>query len=589
MERSLRGSDSVSSESSDSVVPHTEDFAATERALFAAIADGNRQDVAALLNADNGDLVMRVLLMSIAPNTDKAFNHDPDILPDANELLGPSVQRLHPIQAACLLGDEEIALDILEYVAKLCELPENAFYKRMFLNQDWGNGNTTLHLASFLGMSDLVKRLIELGASVVRKNERKYSPIDCADDNKTRLLLMTLPEEENRTPQTRNMAKSHSTNSLKLFTSDSSLMKPQRANTLRSASSPMASTTAASKDVSATASNPTLAGEAVSPSSSLNKPRLSPRRSILSTSRSNELLLKQAGERARLATAAAKRRLVNFDGRTLLFSACETGDLSLLTLWLGKADPHISVSTLLESREMQPLHVACIHGHLPLVRCLVEHGADVNCVDWQGWTPLHNAADSGHLDIIKFLCSLPQTKVDAVNGDGESVLDVIDDEDDDEGAALKKEVEAVLRARAAGQLPQELDRRKPETSVSSQPVPSPSLDAPLDSDRRPVRARSSFHSSNASKPRAPLDHGSDARMAEATPSGDEAKEESGKPSGLLIRARAISRGRDNKLFAAAKVSPVETADAGDGEKPSSTSTTPSAIPALGKSRKTVAL
>ncbi|KAI9093778.1 hypothetical protein DFS34DRAFT_563409, partial [Phlyctochytrium arcticum] len=53
----------------------------------------------------------------------------------------------------------------------------------------WGNGNTVLHLASFQGMSDLVKRLLELGAASRKKNERNYMPVDCADDDVTREIF----------------------------------------------------------------------------------------------------------------------------------------------------------------------------------------------------------------------------------------------------------------------------------------------------------------------------------------------------------------------------------------------------------------
>ncbi|KAI8895817.1 hypothetical protein BC833DRAFT_517448, partial [Globomyces pollinis-pini] len=57
------------------------------------------------------------------------------------------------------------------------------------LGRVWGDGNTALHLASFLGMSELVKKLIELGAATSKSNDRKYKPVDCAGDDITRMMF----------------------------------------------------------------------------------------------------------------------------------------------------------------------------------------------------------------------------------------------------------------------------------------------------------------------------------------------------------------------------------------------------------------
>ncbi|KAI8926385.1 hypothetical protein BC831DRAFT_390088, partial [Entophlyctis helioformis] len=102
---------------------------------------------------------------------------------------GHSLDNLNALQIACILGDEEIALDILNFVDQVtiqCEVRKVLFE---FMGRVWGNGNTVLHLASFLGMSDLVKRLLELGAAAGKVNERKYKPVDCADDDLTRSMF----------------------------------------------------------------------------------------------------------------------------------------------------------------------------------------------------------------------------------------------------------------------------------------------------------------------------------------------------------------------------------------------------------------
>jgi glycerophosphodiester phosphodiesterase len=49
------------------------------------------------------------------------------------------------------------------------------------------------------------------------------------------------------------------------------------------------------------------------------------------------------------------------------------------------------------------LTIACVDGHLSIVKMLVDKGADVNRRDLSGWTPQEHAALRGHLDIARYL------------------------------------------------------------------------------------------------------------------------------------------------------------------------------------------
>jgi len=50
-----------------------------------------------------------------------------------------------------------------------------------------------------------------------------------------------------------------------------------------------------------------------------------------------------------------------------------------------------------------PLHLACIHGHLPVVKLLVSQGADINAIDIERSSPLFYASLQGHITIVKYL------------------------------------------------------------------------------------------------------------------------------------------------------------------------------------------
>lgn len=66
---------------------------------------------------------------------------------------------------------------------------------------------------------------------------------------------------------------------------------------------------------------------------------------------------------------------------------------------------------------------ACIDDNADMVEFLVEHGADVNRGDNEGWTPLHATASCGFLYIAKYLIE-KSANVAAVNNDGELAVDI---------------------------------------------------------------------------------------------------------------------------------------------------------------------
>ena len=54
---------------------------------------------------------------------------------------------------------------------------------------------------------------------------------------------------------------------------------------------------------------------------------------------------------------------------------------------------------------MTPLAWAANKGGFDSAKALLQHGADVNAANCDGWTPLHWAAHSGHPNIVQLLLS----------------------------------------------------------------------------------------------------------------------------------------------------------------------------------------
>ena len=53
-----------------------------------------------------------------------------------------------------------------------------------------------------------------------------------------------------------------------------------------------------------------------------------------------------------------------------------------------------------------PLHLAAEEGHLECVKILTSFGASTDCKRSDGYTPLHIAAKEGHLRIVEYLTSI---------------------------------------------------------------------------------------------------------------------------------------------------------------------------------------
>lgn len=68
------------------------------------------------------------------------------------------------------------------------------------------------------------------------------------------------------------------------------------------------------------------------------------------------------------------------------------------------------------------IHLACRHGRTAAVRKLLDRGADPNCQNKFGDTPLHLAVASHSRDIVKLLLACSNIEFDKKNERGETPL-----------------------------------------------------------------------------------------------------------------------------------------------------------------------
>ncbi|XP_067133001.1 protein phosphatase 1 regulatory subunit 12B-like isoform X2 [Centruroides vittatus] len=125
---------------------------------------------------------------------------------------------------------------------------------------------------------------------------------------------------------------------------------------------------------------------------------------------------------------------IKFPDGCVFLSACAAGDKEEVKHLLdGGAD----VDTV-NVDGLTALHQACIDNNLDMVEFLVEEGANVDKQDNEGWTPLHAAVSCGSVAITEYLLQKGANPV-AMNNDGELPIDLAENETVEE--LLQKEMD----------------------------------------------------------------------------------------------------------------------------------------------------
>eukprot|EP01119_Soliformovum_irregulare_P007355 TRINITY_DN19762_c0_g1_i1.p1 TRINITY_DN19762_c0_g1~~TRINITY_DN19762_c0_g1_i1.p1 ORF type:complete len:258 (-),score=38.51 TRINITY_DN19762_c0_g1_i1:210-983(-) len=109
-----------------------------------------------------------------------------------------------------------------------------------------------------------------------------------------------------------------------------------------------------------------------------------------------------------------------------LLLAADCGDEELVKYFLDHE--HCSPNQVFNNPKFNykctALHYASRSGHLNVVKVLLDHGAKINAVEAENWTPLYYAVNCGHKEIVQFLLDSGADQTICDNFKGRSPLDV---------------------------------------------------------------------------------------------------------------------------------------------------------------------
>ncbi|XP_077013526.1 protein phosphatase 1 regulatory subunit 12B isoform X2 [Tamandua tetradactyla] len=113
---------------------------------------------------------------------------------------------------------------------------------------------------------------------------------------------------------------------------------------------------------------------------------------------------------------------VRFEDGAVFLAACSSGDTDEVKKLLARGADINTVNV----DGLTALHQACIDENLDMVKFLVENKASVNQQDNEGWTPLHAAASCGYLNIAEYFIN-HGASVGIVNNEGEVPSDLAEE------------------------------------------------------------------------------------------------------------------------------------------------------------------
>ena len=136
-------------------------------------------------------------------------------------------------------------------------------------------------------------------------------------------------------------------------------------------------------------------------------------------------------------------RKIDRFGATRLARESEKGDLDAVKEAYEEAPDELDQP---DYAGITPLQKASLHGWAPVVRYLISKGCRTDCESHDRDTPLIDAVENSHLDVVKLLLNQGQVNPHHSNKKGQRAIDVLDPEDED-APEIEKELREAMRQR----------------------------------------------------------------------------------------------------------------------------------------------
>lgn len=136
-------------------------------------------------------------------------------------------------------------------------------------------------------------------------------------------------------------------------------------------------------------------------------------------------------------------RKIDRFGATRLARESEKGDLEAVKEAYEEAPEELDQP---DYAGITPLQKASLHGWAPVVRYLISKGCRTDCESHDRDTPLIDAVENSHLDVVRLLLNQGQVNPHHSNKKGQRAIDVLDHEDED-APEIEKELREAMRRR----------------------------------------------------------------------------------------------------------------------------------------------
>lgn len=112
---------------------------------------------------------------------------------------------------------------------------------------------------------------------------------------------------------------------------------------------------------------------------------------------------------------------LNDEQNRIVHVSADRGHVQLFKYVIEK---DISQATAVNGHGELPIHLACQHGHSPVVQQLINLKVDLNICNHYGETPLYIASYNGRVEVVKLLCKCVKVRLTTANVDGISAIDI---------------------------------------------------------------------------------------------------------------------------------------------------------------------